>query len=60
MTWFNNATLFRLTDAPDAIHLSEALAKRPFQPCMGLDWFSEGWVPPAGHLEAPVYAAAAA
>ncbi|MCD5326728.1 recombination-associated protein RdgC [Chromobacterium piscinae] len=57
MVWFNNATLFRLTDAPDAIRLSEALAKRPFQPCGGLDWFSEGWVPPAGHLEAPVYAA---
>ncbi|WP_043617620.1 recombination-associated protein RdgC, partial [Chromobacterium violaceum] len=57
MTWFNNATLFRLADVPDAIHLSEQLAKRPFQPCMGLDWFSEGWVPPAGHLEAPAYAA---
>ena len=24
---------------------------------MGLDWFSEGWVPAAGHLDAPVYAA---
>ncbi|MBX9348784.1 recombination-associated protein RdgC [Chromobacterium vaccinii] len=55
MTWFNNATLFRLTDTPDAIHLSEALAKRPFQPCMGLDWFSEGWVAPAVHLEEPVF-----
>ncbi|WP_406850093.1 recombination-associated protein RdgC [Chromobacterium phragmitis] len=55
MTWFNNATLFRLADAPDAIRLSEALAKRPFQPCAGLDWFSEGWVPPAAHLEEPVF-----
>ncbi|WP_440216276.1 recombination-associated protein RdgC [Chromobacterium piscinae] len=55
MTWFNNATLFRLTDAPDAIRLSEALAKRPFQPCGGLDWFSEGWTPPAVHLEEPVF-----
>ncbi|MGY8624284.1 recombination-associated protein RdgC [Chromobacterium violaceum] len=55
MTWFNNATLFRLADAPDAIRLSEALAKRPFQPCAGLDWFSEGWVAPAAHLEEPVF-----
>ncbi|AXE31591.1 recombination-associated protein RdgC [Chromobacterium phragmitis] len=55
MTWFNNATLFRLTDTPDAISLSEALSKRPFQPCAGLDWFSEGWVPPAAHLEEPVF-----
>ncbi|MGR2681591.1 recombination-associated protein RdgC [Chromobacterium haemolyticum] len=55
MTWFNNATLFRLTDAPDAIRLSEALSKRPFQPCAGLDWFSEGWVAPATHLEEPVF-----
>ncbi|QND84560.1 Recombination-associated protein RdgC [Chromobacterium vaccinii] len=55
MTWFKSATIFRLGDKPDAIQLNEQLARRPFQPCGGLDWFSEGWTPPAVHLEEPVF-----
>ncbi|MFB0824075.1 recombination-associated protein RdgC [Chromobacterium violaceum] len=57
--WFRQLSFYRLSGESlvDADKLLQALEKRPFQPCMGLDWFSEGWVPPAGHLEAPVYAA---
>lgn len=56
--WFRQLSFYRLNqdDAPNNEQLSAALEKRPFQHCMGLDWFSEGWVPAAGHLEAPVYA----
>lgn len=55
--WFRQLSFYRLNqdDAPNNEQLSAALEKRPFQHCMGLDWFSEGWVPAAGHLEAPVY-----
>ncbi|MBN3005553.1 recombination associated protein RdgC [Chromobacterium alkanivorans] len=56
--WFRQLSFYRLNqdDAPDNEQLSAALEKRPFQHCMGLDWFSEGWVPASGHLDAPVYA----
>ncbi|MGR2661342.1 recombination-associated protein RdgC [Chromobacterium haemolyticum] len=56
--WFRQLSFYRLNqdDAPNNKQLSAALEKRPFQHCMGLDWFSEGWVPAANHLDAPVYA----
>ncbi|MGC0155547.1 recombination-associated protein RdgC [Chromobacterium vaccinii] len=54
--WFKQLSFYRLADVVDQAALTAALERRPFQPCMGLDWFSEGWVPPAGHLDAPVYA----
>lgn len=56
--WFRQLSFYRLNqdDAPNNEQLSAALEKRPFQHCMGLDWFSEGWVSAAGHLDAPVFA----
>ncbi|MCD0492304.1 recombination-associated protein RdgC [Chromobacterium violaceum] len=56
MVWFNNASIYRLRDLPAEAKLAEALSNRPFNPCAGLDWFSEGWVAPAAHLEEPVFA----
>ncbi|MDF0604216.1 recombination-associated protein RdgC [Neisseriaceae bacterium TC5R-5] len=55
--WFRQLTFYRLNadSTPDNAELSQALTKRPFQPCMGLDWFSEGWVVPAPHLESLAY-----
>lgn len=55
--WFKNLSFFRLDDKflIDAAVLSERLAARPFQPPGGLDWFGEGWVPPAGHLGSPLH-----
>lgn len=35
--------------------LATALSTRPFQHCNGLDWYAEGWVPPAGHVDGPVF-----
>ncbi len=32
---------------PDLAHLAEKLAETEFAPCMGLDWFSEGFAAPA-------------
>ncbi|QEL55472.1 recombination-associated protein RdgC [Chromobacterium paludis] len=57
MTWFKNVVLFRLAEMLDAAVLNEKLAARQFQPCAGLDWFSEGWMPAASHLEGMVYSA---
>lgn len=56
--WFRQLTFYRLRqpDAPKSEQLSATLEKHTFRPCMGLDWFSEGWTPPADHLDAPVYA----
>ncbi|MFK7090523.1 Recombination-associated protein RdgC [Chromobacterium violaceum] len=55
MVWFNNASIYRLGELPTEAKLAEVLAKRPFQPCAGLDWFSEGWVAPAAHQDSVVY-----
>ncbi|WP_174874143.1 recombination-associated protein RdgC [Vogesella oryzae] len=55
--WFKQLSFFRLDEsfAIDEDKLADALAARPFQRCSGLDWFSEGWVPPAGHLDSPLH-----
>ncbi|MCL6262197.1 recombination-associated protein RdgC [Craterilacuibacter sp. RT1T] len=55
--WFKQLSFYRLSEnsIPSTEKLSEVLEKRPFSHCMGLDWFSEGWVPPAGFLVDPVY-----
>ncbi|BEV70588.1 MULTISPECIES: recombination-associated protein RdgC [unclassified Paludibacterium] len=57
--WFKQLSFYRLNDqsVPDSAQLSAALEKSPFQPCTGLDWFSEGWVNPAHHLDLPVFGA---
>jgi recombination associated protein RdgC len=56
--WFKQLSIYRLTgeSTPEKAQLSAVLEKNPFQPCTGLDWFSEGWVAPAGHLGEPVFA----
>ena len=43
--------------AVSMLPLADALAARQFQRCSGLDWFSEGWVAPAPHLDEPLYVA---
>ncbi|RXZ45408.1 recombination-associated protein RdgC [Crenobacter cavernae] len=47
--WFKQLSFYRIEgDAiADAQTLAEALAKRPFHPCGGLDWSSVGWISPA-------------
>jgi recombination associated protein RdgC len=59
--WFKQLSFYRLNEqsTPDMARLSAALEKSPFQPCSGLDWFSEGWVNPASHHDQPVYGARA-
>lgn len=51
--WFNQLTFYRINPAqmPDAATLSSALQQRPFNPCLGLDWFSEGWGAAASHSD---------
>jgi len=53
MNWFSNVTLFRIPEI-DTEALNEALLKRPFAAVSGLDWFSEGWVPPTQMEDSPV------
>ena len=55
--WFRQLSIFRLPapDQIDADKLADALRARPFQRCSGLDWFSEGWTPPASHLDEPLF-----
>lgn len=57
--WIKQLSFYRLR--PESLHdtdrLAEALGKQQFQHCGGLDWLSEGWVPPASHLDRPVFAA---
>jgi len=57
--WFKQLSFYRLSvdSIPSATQLVDALDKTPFQPCSGLDWFSEGWVRPANHLDTPVFSA---
>ena len=45
--WYKNAIIYLLPDGwqPEA-GLNEKLGQAAFTPCMGLDWFSEGFVPP--------------
>lgn len=48
--WFRNLQLYRLIEtfehSPESLH--DALGRRAFKPCAGLDTYSMGWVPPAG------------
>ena len=54
--WFNQLSFYRIEPAqmPDAAALSTALQQRPFNPCLGLDWFSEGWSAAASHIDDPL------
>ncbi len=55
--WFKQLSFFRLLPefAIDTAALRERLAARPFTPPGGLDWFGEGWVSPAPHVDSPVH-----
>lgn len=55
--WFRQLSFYQLPVAEQiaADKLGAALAARQFQRCSGLDWFSEGWVAPAAHLDEPLY-----
>ena len=57
--WFKQLSFFRLDEnfTIDSDKLADQLAKRPFQRCSGLDWFSEGWVARASHLDSPLHQA---
>ena len=57
MTWFKQLSFFCLDAGHDynTEALAAAVAKRPFQPCAGLDWFSSGFVPVAGHVDKLLY-----
>lgn len=55
--WFKQLSFFRLSAdfVIDLEKLNGALAARPFQPCNGLDWFSQGWMPPASHIDSHLF-----
>ncbi|WP_051229508.1 recombination-associated protein RdgC [Paludibacterium yongneupense] len=57
--WFKQLSFYRLNgdSIPEVAQLVDALEKTPFTHCGGLDWFGEGWVSPAGHLDTPVFSA---
>lgn len=57
--WFKQLFFFQLSPefVIDSDKLRERLAARPFTPPGGLDWFGEGWVPPAAHIDGPLYEA---
>ena len=45
--WYKNAIIYLLPDGwPSEADLNEKLEQAAFTPCMGLDWFSEGFAPP--------------
>lgn len=47
--WFKQLSFYVLPPSVDTDALGTAMAKRPFVPCSGLDWFSTGWRTPAEH-----------
>ncbi|KZE30292.1 recombination associated protein RdgC [Crenobacter luteus] len=57
--WFKQLSFYRIDPGAvaDTQTLAEALAKRPFHRCGGLDWSSVGWVPPVQSGEELVFAA---
>ena len=56
--WFKNTTVYRLPDGtPSKADLADALLDLPFAPCLGLDWFNEGFDSAAAFDDAPVFEA---
>ena len=53
--WFKQLSIFVLGEPVDTEALNERLTARPFAEPTGLDWFSQGWVTPASHLEHSVF-----
>ena len=56
MDLFNAITFYRADKAqiPTIDKLREALEQRPFNHCLGLDWYSEGWAAAASHDPNPL------
>lgn len=54
--WFHALTVFQINKSqlPTAEALAASLKKHPFHPCLGLDWFSEGWANAASHTDEPL------
>lgn len=57
--WFKQISFYPLNPEklPDAETLSHALSKAAFRPVQGLEWFSEGFVPPYSFSDDPVFPA---
>lgn len=53
--WFKQLSIYVLGNPVDTEALNEQLAKRMYLAPGGLDWFSEGWISPADHLDQPVF-----
>lgn len=57
--WFKQISFFRLNPEklPDLAVLADKLGEAGFTPCMGLDWFSEGFAAPVSFSPENVFAA---
>ena len=57
--WFKQLSFYplNLEKLPQLDKLSGSLKEHGFSPCMGLDWFSEGFAPPAPFSEELVFVA---
>lgn len=53
--WLKQLSIYILGKPVDAKALNEQLVKRVYVAPGGLDWFSEGWINPADHLDQPVF-----
>lgn len=53
--WFKQLSIYILGYPVDTDALNEQLAKRMYLAPGGLDWFSEGWINPADHLDKPAF-----
>lgn len=53
--WLKQLSIYVLGKPVDTDALNEQLAKRMYLAPGGLDWFSEGWISPADHLDQPVF-----
>lgn len=53
--WFKELSFYILGEPVSSVDLNAVLTKRPFAEPSGLDWYSEGWVPPADFLADPVH-----
>lgn len=55
--WFKQLTVFLLPEPPDADDVRLSLGELAFVPCMGMDWFSDGFAAPQPFSPAMAYIA---
>lgn len=57
--WFKQISFYPLNknNLPEIDQINKALAEAAFAPCMGLDWFTEGFAPAVSFDEALVFSA---